>query len=202
MNKSYPFILCVLFLTYLVGCERQPELLPLSPDATILAFGDSLTFGTGTQPENSYPSVLEQITGLTVLNSGVPGDTTTDGVSRIKSALSANPDLVILCLGGNDFLRKRNKLTMSQNLQQIVDDIRNSGAQVMMIAVPKPAIFLDDSEVLVEFAEQNNIPILKDTLTDLLSDEQYKSDAIHLNTNGYRILAESINQFLIDQGAL
>ena len=198
LYKTFLFVTLLL----LISCDSQPKLFPIGYDAKILAFGDSLTFGTGTTPENSYPAVLEELSGLTVINSGIPGNTTQDGVKRIEQALKENPDLVILCLGGNDFLRKRNKLTIVQNLQTIVERIRQSGAQVMMIAVPKPAIFLDDADLLVEFAEQHQIPILKDTLSDLLSDDEYKSDAIHLNAEGYALLAQSVHEFLQRNGAL
>ena len=66
----------------LYGCD-SPDLGSLPSDGTILAFGDSLTVGVGTAPENSYPNVLADLTGMTVIGSGVSGETTTQGAVRI-----------------------------------------------------------------------------------------------------------------------
>lgn len=92
----------------LTGCSEPEILLPrLDSEAVILAFGDSITHGTGTKPETSYPAILEELTGLEVINAGVPGEKTAEGLERLPRVLdNTEPDLLILCLGGNDMLKK------------------------------------------------------------------------------------------------
>lgn len=195
-------ILTTLLLA-LVSCSNDKTLSPLSQSDIILAFGDSLTYGTGAARENSYPAVLANLTNLTVINSGIPGDTTDDGLNRIASVLEQEqPRLVLLCLGGNDFLRKKSSQSIAANLTALISEIQSSGAEVVLIAVPKPAIFLSDADLYEEVARQHSIPLLSHELTDLLSEDDFKSDAIHLNAAGYEKLAEQVHQFLIEQGAL
>jgi len=193
----------ILLIVLLASCAEQVKLEPLSYDATIVAFGDSLTFGTGSTKGNDYPSVLSKLLGMKVINAGIPGNTTADGLERINKVLEKHsPSLVILCLGGNDFLRKRPVEQTRENLNALIEIIKQKQSQVVLISVPKPAIFLDDAELYETIAQQHNIPLLNDTLSELLSDNELKSDAIHLNDSGYSQLAAAIQNFLIERGAL
>ena len=197
------YYLLTCFFLLMLACGQQSQLEPLQSDDTILAFGDSLTFGVGTSRQLSYPSVLQEITGLSVINAGVSGNTTEDGLRRIDKALAEHtPALVILCLGGNDFLRKKPTELTKRNLLTLIDKIKQSGSQVVLIAVPAFGIFLGDAELYAEIAEQTQVALLKDVLSDYLSDKTLKSDTIHLNAQGYRKLAEAIKDFLIARGAL
>lgn len=187
----------------LVACDAPLQLTPLSVDATIVAFGDSLTYGTGAKSSESYPEVLRNLTDLKVINSGVPGNKTLDGLNRVDAMLTKHsPDLVLLCLGGNDFLRKRHSEETKRNLIEIIQRIQQNHSEVVLIAVPEIGIFLSDSGIYEEVARETNVPLMQDVLSDLLSDNQLKSDTIHLNKLGYQKLAESIHQFLHDRGAL
>jgi len=105
----------------------------------ILAFGDSLTFGFGTRhPEReSYPVQLQRLTDQPVVNAGVNGETSAEGLRRIDPLLRQHhPGLVILCLGGNDILQRRSRQELKANLRRIVLRIRASGAKILLIAVP------------------------------------------------------------------
>lgn len=149
-------LLLVGILLGLVGCdETAVSLKPLSDDAIILAFGDSLTFGTGAQPEQSYPALLADLTGRKVINAGIPGELSSDGKIRLSQVLKdTQPDLVILCHGANDLLRKQSRQQLQANLQAMVDEITDNGAQVVLIAVPALGINLAPVPLYLEVAEK------------------------------------------------
>ena len=106
-------------LAFLTACSSsQPGLSPLADDAVILAYGDSLTFGTGANSDTeSYPAVLAQLTQRQVVNAGVPGEISSEGLDRLTTMLEQHqPDLVILCHGGNDLIRRLDKHQLKSNL--------------------------------------------------------------------------------------
>ena len=116
------FLIACLF-AFLVACSiSQPSLSPLAKDAVILAYGDSLTFGTGANSDTeSYPAVLAQLTQRRVVNAGIPGEVSSEGLERLTSMLEQHqPDLVVLCHGGNDLIRRLDKRQLQNNLNQMI----------------------------------------------------------------------------------
>lgn len=201
---QFPALLCCLLL-FLSGCgEKTPQLNKLSNNAVVVAFGDSLTYGTGAKDHETYPAQLENITGLQVINEGVPGEISETGRNRLPSVLDEyQPELLILCHGGNDMLRKKNKKSLAANLKAMINEAHLRGIQVIMIGVPEPALFLLESEPLYEeVARAKNIPIDNATLPEIESDNDLKSDTIHPNAAGYRKLAEGVAKLLKKAGAI
>ena len=208
-ERRHPFDIVVRSLLLLVlsislsACSDGPEMQPITADATILAFGDSLTYGTGTSRDKAYPAVLETLISRKVINAGVPGEVTKEGLRRLPQLLSRHqPDLLILCHGGNDILRKLDMVKAKNNIQQMIDLAREHQAQVILIGVPEFGLFLDPAPIYQEIAEENNLPILADTLSDILSRSQLKSDHIHPNSMGYQQLAQSISELLVQTKAI
>jgi len=197
---------CLLVVTVAAtqtACGDRAELKPLDEDAVILAFGDSLTYGTGTSRDFAYPAMLQQNISRTVINAGVPGEITRQGLVRLPGLLQRHqPDLVIICHGGNDILRKLDLAKARQNIQQMIDLAHQSGAQVMLIGVPEFGLFLDDADMYGELAEVNRLVINDGILGDILGKNTYKSDHIHPNKLGYQMLADSISELLRASGAL
>jgi lysophospholipase L1-like esterase len=128
---------------FLAACGQSGRLTLTDSRSTILAFGDSLTHGTGVAASQSYPTVLDGLVKTKVIRSGIPGEiSANNGLKRLKGELDRHqPDLVILCHGGNDILRRLPGETTRQNLAAMVNLIRSSGAEVLLIAVPNISLF-------------------------------------------------------------
>ena len=191
-------------LLALAGCDGPPRLTPLTPSALILAFGDSLTHGTGTSAENSYPEVLARLIGRTVVRSGVPGEVTASGRQRLSAELRRHrPALVILCHGGNDILRRVPPATTEANLRAMIAEAQASGAEVVLVGVPGLGLFLTGSAPVYDrIAEELSLPYLEGTLAGVLRNDRLKSDTVHPNAAGYRKLAEDLAGLLRDAGAI
>ena len=101
------YLLGILFLCLNACGDTEKVFTPLAKDAVILAFGDSLTYGTGTNKNFSYPALLEKLTQHKVINKGVPGEISSAGLKRLPKLLDQyKPRLLILIHGGNDILKK------------------------------------------------------------------------------------------------
>ncbi len=183
---------------------QTPQLPPLSESALILAFGDSLTFGLGTTPDNSYPAVLSRLIDRRIVRSGVSGEITASGLRRLPSVIGQyQPDLIILCHGGNDILRGLAESTIEANLRAMIGQAQAIGAEVVLVGVPKRSLFLSGSAPLYErIASELDLPYLESTVADILSNDGLKSDPIHPNTAGYRKLAEDLAALLKSAGAV
>lgn len=186
----------------LCGCT-DPQMSPLPPGATILAFGDSLTAGVGAASAQSYPDVLAQLSGLRVINAGVSGETTAGGVKRLPAALAEHtPDVLILLEGGNDILRGKDRAATRTNLASMIEQALAVQAQVVLVGVPDKLLFTDSADFYAELAEQYPVVFVEDALAGLLRSSAYKADAIHLNAQGYALFAEALYETLQEQGAL
>lgn len=197
--------LCLLLIALaLAGCgDSTPKLSKLPADAVVLAFGDSLTYGTGAQAETSYPAVLEQLIGRTVVSAGVPGEISATGLARLPEALDEHqPALLILCHGGNDFLRKLGDAQAAENLRAMIRLARQRGIDVALIAVPKPGLLPSPPDFYADIAKEFGLPYEEAALTAILRDKELKSDVAHPNAKGYARLAEAVAALLKKSGAL
>jgi lysophospholipase L1-like esterase len=189
---------------FLAGCgSRTPPLPALGADAVVLAFGDSLTSGSGANANESYPARLEALIGRKVVSAGVPGETSAAGLARLPAALEeAKPQLVILCEGGNDFLQKLDEAQTANNLRAMVRMVRAQGAQVVLVAVPKPGLLPSTAGFYASVAKEFAVPHEESALRKILTDNALKSDLVHPNAAGYAKLAEAIAALLKKSGAI
>lgn len=205
IDSIYHFLLISTCLLGLVACsDKTPPLNKLSSDAVIVAFGDSLTYGTGAKDHEAYPAQLSELIQLEVINEGRPGELSSEGLKRLPSVLDEHePELLILCHGGNDMLRKKNMQSVANNLKAMIVEAKQRGIQVILIGVPEPALFLLESAPFYsKIAASQNIPYEENILPAIESDNALKSDTIHPNAAGYRKFAEAIAKLLTQAGAV
>jgi acyl-CoA thioesterase I len=192
------------------GCgKRKPPAQALPAGAVVLALGDSITHGTGAAPEASYPAQLRAVTGWNVINGGVPGDTSAQVLERLPALLAEHkPALVIISAGGNDFLRRLPEAETLANLRRMVISSREAGAQVLLVAVPRPTLAatvgagLSDHPLFDKLAGELALPLHAGGWAYVLGDEKLKSDQIHANAAGYRVFAEGLVTTLRATGLL
>ncbi len=197
----------VLLLTCLsAACSDAPVYPPLAADAVVLAFGDSVTHGTGAGENEDYPSRLAERSGWQVINAGIPGDTAGAARSRIAAALAeSNPALVIIELGGNDFLRRRTESEVKEDLRTIVQTVKKSGAMPVLVAVPAFSLVswgLTDAAMYAALAEEEKVLLIEDVFSKVLSDPDLRADPIHPNAAGYQVLADGVGAALQQAGLL
>jgi lysophospholipase L1-like esterase len=188
----------------LTACGTEhPALKPLAAEAKLLAFGDSLTRGTGADDTSSYPAVLAELTGLEIVNAGIPGELSAAGLRRLPRVLAdTRPQLMILCHGGNDMLRRYDLNATADNLRAMVELAQSRAIDVVLLGVPKPGLLLGAPDFYAEIATSMNIPAELEILSKVLADARLKSDPIHPNAAGYRRIAEALRDRLVDAGAL
>lgn len=197
-------ISCSLILT---ACSSEPQAQILAKNSTVVALGDSLTYGYGTDSATAYPNILAQNTGWQVINAGVNGDTSQNVLNRLEQILTQKPKLVLLGIGGNDVLQRVHRDTTKQNIIQIVQKLKAHDIDVILIAEPhfSPSALLgkaSDNPIYAEIAKQENIPLFDDEWSRILSDQNLKSDQIHANTQGYAEFAQNLQKFLKKLGYL
>ena len=198
--------LITLLLFCVSACQQStpPVYEKLTQGAVILAFGDSLTYGIGASKNVNYPSMLSAKSHHKVINAGVSGEITRNGLKRLPALLNKyHPELLILIHGGNDILRSIPRQQTATNLKRMISEAKQRNIKVVMLGVPAPRLFLlSSAEIYQQIAEEQNIPIDLETLPKILGDNSLKSDTIHPNNEGYKLMANNIFALLVDAGAL
>ncbi len=196
-------------LAPLTACGRKtPRAQAVPAGATVLALGDSLTSGVGASSDTAYPAVLQQLTGWKVVNGGVSGDTSAQALARLPGLLQQHqPALVIVSIGGNDFLRRQTTSDTRTRVRQICEQARAGGAQVLLVAVPELSLLaaagrLSDHALYEEIADELKIPLHRKGWSAVLADARLRSDQIHANATGYAQFAQGLVDTLRDTGLL
>ena len=187
------------------SCGSEPTQTALPAGSTVVALGDSLTYGYGANNETAYPTVLAELSKWNVVNAGVNGDTSADVLTRVNEITEQNPDLVLLGVGGNDVLQRIAPDTTRANIIATIDTLQSNNIDVVLIAEPHlstSALFgkASDNPLYEDIAEAEGIPLYSDGWSTVLSDEALKSDNIHANAAGYRQFAEGLHDYLKDEG--
>jgi len=172
-----------------------------------VAFGDSLTAGFGADPGKSYPDFLQKDldqAGLQwhVVNAGVSGDTTTDGVNRLGEVIGYKPRVVIVEFGGNDGLRGLPLETSRTNLDVIVSTISNSGIKVILAGMTLPpnygpAYIKSFEKIYADLAEKYKVKLIPFLLAGVATDRSLmQRDGLHPTGQGNEKVAATVMKYL------
>jgi len=169
----------------------------------ILDFGDSLTAGLGLPEGEAFPARLEawlHRRGIEarVVNAGVSGDTTADGLARLDWALADQPNLVILALGANDALRGIDPSTVRENLDKMIAKIQTSGAKLLLLGMVAPPNWGDEYKhafdgIFPDLAQTHRLPLYPFFLEGVAMKPEFNQpDGLHPNERGVAVLVDRI----------
>ena len=190
----------ILFGVLLQGCGHSVKNIN-SPGTVIICFGDSITFGQGIPQDESFPSILSHFIGEEVINAGHSGDTTAEALERLKKdVLQRDPYLVIVELGGNDFLRRIDVAVTFKNMEEIVKRIVESGAIAAVCDIDNDLILSSYRSGFEKICKKYGAIFIPGVLRGILDNSRLTVDSIHPNEKGHRIIAERIYKGLSRYG--
>lgn len=178
----------------LFGCARA-EVRFLTPhEGPVVVIGDSLSVGVGAdKPEEGYVALLEKRLGIKIVNKGVSGNTTGDGLARLeKDVLLEKPALVIIELGGNDFLRKVEADEVFANLEKMIDAVQAREVPVLLLGIQSSVIRDQHEADFRALAQRKGTAYVPNIVADVAANQALKADPIHPNSAGYVTLADRI----------
>jgi len=190
------FLYLLILLTLIVGCA------PAGPYAniknvheaagdSIVCLGDSITAGAGAAASQDYPSLLKSAVKLPVVNAGVSGDTAQGALQRIDGILSYKPKIVIVELGGNDYLRGLPISETFDNLRQIVEKLQQEKAVVILIDLPLGPAYEEEYKNL---AKDRGCLLIEGLMREIFDDRSLMADEMHPNRAGYQKMADKIGE--------
>lgn len=172
---------------------RPPRGAKPSAGETVVMFGDSLVEGVGSSPGRDLPSLVSERIGRPVLNAGRRGDTAAALVERLDAdVLTRDPRVVIVLVGGNDFLRRVPRDQTFDALGRTVERIRARGAGVVIVAVSLGLVSDQYGALYEALARRTGAALVTDVLGGILGHGELMSDQVHPNDRGYAIMADRI----------
>ena len=169
-----------------------------SGGTTIVAFGDSLVAGVGATGGSDFVSLLSKQFGEPIVNLGVSGDTTADALLRLDQVIAQDPKVVMVLLGGNDYLQQVPKAETFANLNQIITTIHESGAVVMLLGIRGGLLRDEYQGDYQDLAQSLGTAYVPNVLDGLFGNPSFMSDAIHPNDAGYQVIADKVEPVLLD----
>lgn len=169
---------------------------PSTKNGPVIMFGDSLVEGVGATEGKTLPEQLGRLLGINIVNYGVSGDTTRDGLARLDEAMAVSPKVAIVLLGGNDFLKKIPRGETFQNLEKIIVAFQGQGAITVVVGVRSGVIGGGADEDYEALAKRTGSVYVSDVLAGIFAHSDLMSDAIHPNNRGYQQIAERLAPLL------
>ena len=197
-----------LLLLWLAGCGQPLKLQPVPPGASVLALGNSVTFGTSARAGEDWPTLLAQKTGWRITHAGIPGDTAAQAQHRLPDLLVQHrPALVIIEIGGNDFLKRTPQPEVKEAIRQMIQAVKRVGAPAVLVAVPEGSLLnlltrKTDAPIYQELGKEEGVLVIGQVFSAVLSQPELCADPIHPNAKGYQVMVDGLYGALIKAGAL
>lgn len=186
----FGFGLAVLF----INAKREIKNIN-SSGKNIICYGDSITFGYGVNPGEDYPTALVKMVNRPVINAGVDGDTSTEGLQRItKDVLEKEPYIVLIEFTGNDFLKKVPMERTISNIREMIRQIQDRGAITAIVDVSAGLFLIEYRIRLAILARQTGSIFIPAVLNGIITNPSMKSDFMHPNASGYKIVAARVHR--------
>ena len=198
MRKNKFWFIALIAFIALAGCAKREIKNIDSKGANIICFGDSLTFGYGANPEEAYPPLLAKMINTPVINAGIDGDTSSEAIKRLKSdVLDREPLLVIIEFGGNDFLRKIPQEVSINNIKEMIERVQAKGAMVALVDISASLFLKDYRLAYYKIAQEKDAIFIPGILSGIITNPNLKSDFIHPNADGYKVIAQRIYRTIL-----
>lgn len=195
MKKEYLLIIITLSIAvifYFWGNIYSPLKNYPPKNDTIVAFGDSLVEGRGSTPGNDFVSILSKKINKPIINLGVSGNTTGEGLARINEVIIQNPGTVIVLFGGNDYMRNISEDETFSNLREIITRLQSNGIFVVLLGI-QGGLFSDPYKSRFgELANEMGVVYVPNVLDGLFGDTRYMAEAVHPNDAGYLKIADKV----------
>lgn len=197
MKPVYIAAACLLIIVIYILFPSSYEIKNKNPlNDAIVCFGDSLTYGTGAPKGMDYPSQLSGILNREIINMGIPGTTTVDGLARLDSVIEKNPGYVLITLGGNDLKNRMSKEQAFKNLESIISRLQVVGSLVIIGGIDVPVWGRGFGKGYEELAEKTGSVLIPNVYKGIIGNRDLMSDAIHPNSKGYSIMANHFYEAL------
>jgi len=190
-NKTLIILFFISFVTF--SCAKQDIRNLGATGKNIICFGDSITAGHGINKEEAYPYILAKMFNLNVINAGLDGDTTAEALKRLEmDVLGKDPYLVIVELGGNDFLSRVPFATTLNNIEEMIKKIQDKGAMVALCDISIGPVMTDYHQGYKNLSKKYKAIFISHLLNDILTQPQLKIDYLHPNAQGHQLIAKRI----------
>jgi len=200
LKTKLKIIFCISLFSFLflpAGCAKREIAHIDSGGENIICFGDSITFGYGVGRNEDYPYLLSHMVAAPVINAGVDGDTSVDALMRLESdVLSKNPLLVIIEFGGNDFLKKIPVSETVKNVREMIVKIHSQDSMVAIVDISAGMLLRDYRSAFLQLAKEKRAIYVPGVLSGIITNPNLKSDFMHPNNEGYRLVAQRIDHVI------
>lgn len=163
----------------------------------ILAFGDSLTKGYGVEYEDSYPAKIREKTDFEIMNVGIDGEFSAQGLSRLDCYTDEDLSTVLLCHGANDILCRYSISKLKDNLVSMIKLLQEKELKIILIGVPDfYSVNATLHPVYEEVAKEMDVYLEAKVLIKILEDSSLRNDEVHPNEAGYELMADTFLKLL------
>ena len=199
MKKIILLLLLCTAVYFLWGRGKTPEIKNAGAGGyTVVAFGDSLTYGKGASRAETYPARLAQLSGKQVVNLGLSGDTAAAAPKRLPQVLEQNPYLVLIEFGGNDFMRSVPFEQTKAAMTQMVDAVQASGAIAVIVDTGGYYGMRKYTKAYKKLAKEKGAVFVPGILDGIFGEKELMSDQIHPNAAGYKRVADKVYKYIKD----